>query len=102
MEEPSDCAKTAAKEMERLLNSFASTPDTEYFVNEMLLMHRTLRQSFMHKVVGRFVQRMAENYANDRYDGRDEAACKACAVMWEALRKEYGLAEGEEFHLPLI
>ena len=81
-----DHIKTAALEAECAINSFSCTEDTEYFVNEMLNLHRTLNQSFTGKVVIRFVQEMAKRYREGRYDGRNEVSCRLCNIMWEALK----------------
>ena len=84
-------AKSVALDLERLMNSFSCTPDTEEFVGEMLNLHRTLNQVFTGKIVLRFIQRMAENYRKERYDGRNELSCKICNLLWEALKNnEYG------------
>ena len=69
-------------------------------------MHRTLVQSFTSRFVIKFVMALADNYANGRYDLRDEAACKACATMKDAIVKAYDLDEESVrkygFNLPLI
>ena len=95
-----------AREVEDVINVMGNSEATDGLVNNLLFMHRTLIQSFTSKVIIRFVQRMAESYMNGWYDGRDEAACKACATMWNALIKAYDFdAEHVQkygFNLPMI
>lgn len=95
-----------AREVEDVINVMGNSEATDGLVNNLLFMHRTLIQSFTSKVIIRFVQRMAESYRNGWYDGRDEAACKACETMWHSLIKAYDLDEEfikkYGFNLPLV
>lgn len=98
-------AKSIALDLERLMNSYGCTPDTEEFVGEMLNLHPTLNQVFTGKIVLRFIQRMAENYRKERYDGRNELSCRICNLLWEALKNnEYGCEFRDNTHptLPMI
>ena len=105
-EEQKTKIENLARGLEDIINVMGNSEATEGLVNNLLFMHRTLVQSFTSKVIIRYVQRMAENYRNGWYDGRDMAACKACSVMWDALIKAYDLDEEYikkyGFELPLI
>lgn len=89
-------AEKAAAELERTVNSFGSGESTAYVVDKMLSMHRTLNQKFTGEIILPFVREMAKKYDSMRYDLRNEAACKLCRVMWNAVKTEYGL-EGDDF-----
>ena len=98
--------ENAAIELERIVNVMGTDEATDLLVDKLTRMHRTLVQSFASKVVIKFIMKLAENYANGWYDLRNEAACKACAVMKDAIMKEYHLDEDfiqkYGFNLPLI
>ena len=95
-----------ARGLEDIINATGNSEETDGLVNCLLFMHRSLVQSFTSKVIIRYIQRMAENYANGWYDLRDESACKACATMWDALLNDSDLDEEHikkhGFELPLI
>ena len=82
--------------LERIINTMGNSEMTDGLVNSLQFMHRTLIQSFTSRVIIRYVQKMAENYKNNWYDGRDRAACEACSVMWNALVKEYHINEKDD------
>jgi hypothetical protein len=102
METVSERAKNAVEALERAVNVLGNGEDMRYIAEQMSLMHRTLVQSFTRGVVIPFIKRLADFHCAGYCDARDEAACKACEVMWEALKKEYGLEGNEEPYLPLI
>lgn len=101
-----DKVNETALELERMVNVMGSGETLAALAEKMTYMHRTLVQSFTSAFVIAFVRKMAENYKNGYYDGRDEAACKACAAMWDALLKQFNLDEEfiskYGFSLPLI
>lgn len=105
-EEQKEKIENIAREIEGIINVMGNSETTDGLVSNLLFMHPTLIQSFTSKVIIRFVQRMAESYRNGWYDGRDEAACKACETMWNSLIKAYNLDEEfikkYGFNLPLI
>ena len=93
----------AAKDVsEALINSVnclgERTEYTEEVLSNLLYAHRTLNQAFVGRYVLPFVQKMAEGYRSGDYDGRNEFACKVCAVMAAAVEKEFGKLGG----FPLI
>ena len=100
---PSENAQTAATALERAINSFGSGEGSAYIVDKMLSMHRTLNQKFTGEIILPFIREMAKKYDAQRYDLRNEAACKICRVMWDAVKKEYGIEnDSDDFGLPLI
>lgn len=100
-----DFIKDAASKTESAINSFGCTDDTEYFVNKMLNLHRTLNQAFTGRIIVRFVQEMARRYKTGCYDGRNEAAVRICNIMWEALKNNaegFYFADDVKPSLPMI
>ena len=97
----SENAETAAIALERTVNSFGSDENSKYIVEKMLTMHRTLNQKFTGEIILPFIREMAKKYDAKGYDLRNEAACKICRVMYDAVKKEYGI-EDDDFRLPLI
>ena len=91
-----DYAETAANAVERFINNFGSGDDAEEFVDKMCCMHRTLQQKFTGEVVLQFIRRMAKMYTDDSYDARNEAACKMCRVMYDAIKAEYGYQSDDD------
>ena len=95
-----------ALELERIVNAMGTDEATDFLVDKLSYMHRTLVQSFTSKVIIKFILKLAENYENERYDLRNKAACKACKTMKDAIIKEYNLDEDfikkYGFSLPLI
>ena len=55
-------------------------------------MHRHLIQEFM-KMVFKFINVLAHDYAEGYYDGRNEWACKTASIMMKAYQSEYGHGE---------
>ena len=98
-----ETVETAATAVERFINNFGSGEDAELFVDKMCGMHRTLQQKFTSEVVMQFIRKMAKRYTDQWYDARNEAACRMCRLMWDAVKAEYG-REGDEDNvsLPLI
>lgn len=95
--------KQAAELMESAINNMGNRESTEYFVGEMLQMHRTLQQSYTGDIILPFVREMAKRYKEGRYDARNEMACKACAAMWDAFAKEFEITdESISTGLPMI
>lgn len=95
-----------ALELERIVNAMGTDEATDLLVDKLTYMHRTLVQSFTSKIVIKFILKLAENYENGRYDLRNEAACKACKMMKDAIINAYNLDEDfikkYGFNLPLI
>ena len=77
--------------LEKVVNAMPNTANTEAVVTGLMWMHRTLNQAFTGKIVFRFIQRMADNYRNNNYDARNEAACRICSLLWDTLEKEVGV-----------
>lgn len=103
MDKISENAKTAAAALERTVNSFDFSDNAEFIVDQMLYMHRTLNQSFTGGIILPFVRKMAKMYDSGSYDPRNEAACKACRVMWDALKAAYGIEDDSaDFRMPMI
>ena len=99
----SENAETAATAMERTINLFGSDENMKYIVEHFLTMHRTLNQKFTGEIIIPFVKAMAQKYDAHRYDLRNEAACKVCRVMWDAIKAEYGIQDdATDFNLPMI
>ena len=103
MDNISENAVTAATALERTINSFDCSASAEYIVDMMCHMHRTLNQSFTSGIILPFVRKMAKMYESGSYDARNESACKACRVMWDALKAEYGIEDDSaDFRMPMI
>ena len=99
----SENAQTAATAMVRSLNTFGSDENSKYIVEKMLTMHRTLNQKFTGEIILPFIQAMAQKYDAHRFDLRNEAACKVCRVMWDAIKAEYEIEDdAADFRFPMI
>ena len=95
--------ETAATAVERFINNFGSGEASKAFVGSMLTMHRTLNQKFTGEIILPFIREMAQRYESQRFDLRNEAACKVCRVMWDAIKAEYDLKDdAAPFRLPVI
>lgn len=95
--------KQAAKMMESAINVMGNQESTKYFVSEMSNMHRTLQQSYTGDIVIPFIRTLAKRYKDGFYDARNEAACKACSVMWEAYAKAFEITDDSiRVGLPMI
>ena len=86
--EPED----VAKDLMRSVNTMSM--DSDAFIRVVMMEHRTLQQSAFRLFYG-CIKRWAEAYAENRYDPRNEATCKACADIVE-LFNQRGL------HLPFV
>ena len=103
MDKISENAKTAATTLERTVNSFDCSASAEFIVDKMLYMHRTLNQTFTSGIILPFIRKMAKMYESGSYDLRNESACKACRVMWDAVKAEYGIDDDSaDFRMPMI
>lgn len=91
-----------AKQIERMVNCFGTNDEVTTLVDELVLLHRTLNQSFVSQFILPFVRTMAGNYNEKYFDDRNKMACRICNVMWEAVKNELGLKDGESASLPLI
>lgn len=99
----SENAETAATAMERTINSFGSDENSKYIVEHFLTMHRTINQKFTGEIILPFIREMAKKYDAHRFNLRNEAACKVCRVMWDAIKAEYEIEDdAADFRLPLI
>ena len=99
----SENAETAATAIERTINSFGSDENTKYIVEHLLTMHRTLNQKFTGEIILPFIRAMAQKYDAHRFDLRNEAACKVCRVMWDAIKAAYEIEDDSaDFRLPVI
>ena len=49
-----------------------------------------------------FVRELARMKRNERFDGRNQAACEACLAMCEALESKYDIGEADELSFPCI
>lgn len=78
-----------ALEIERKVNVMGGGAEISKMVSKLTNMHRTLIQSFVSRFIFPYVRKMAKNYKEGYYDGRNELACKMCYTMWEALNREY-------------
>lgn len=94
--------ESARCDLESLTNRFGSRADLESLAIRMATMHRTLVQSFTGGFVIPFMRELARMKRAGRFDARNEGACRACLIMCEALEKEYGICEGDEFAFPLV
>lgn len=97
-----DKVEQAREVLESLTNRFGCRQDLEDLAMKMASMHRTLVQSFTGGFIIPFVRELARMKRAERFDARNEGACRACLVMCEALEKEYGICEGDEFAFPLV
>lgn len=104
MNEKEDVDKVdeAREKLESLTNRFGSHGDLERLALKMASMHRTLVQSFAGGFVIPFVRELARMKRAGRFDARNEAACKACLIMCDALEKEYGIGEGEDLSFLMV
>lgn len=102
MIEVSDKAKQVANELESIINQFCNTEDTNYIVNHLTYMHRTLNQSFVSKIILPFLREMHFKYESNSFDGRNEAACKICSLMWKKMCDEHGFKYDAKPTLALI
>lgn len=80
-----DKVDEARMNLEALTNRYGSRQDLERLAMSMAAMHRTLVQSFADGFVIPFVRELARMKRAGRFDGRNEAACKACLLMCDAL-----------------
>lgn len=101
-EDKVDKVEEAREKLEALTNRFGCREDLEQLAMKMAAMHRTLVQSFTGGFVIPFVRELARMKRAGRFDARNEGACKACLIMCEALEKEYGICERDEFAFPLV
>lgn len=102
-EKISENAVAAATALERTVNSFDCSVNAEYIVDKMCYMHRTLNQAFTGGIIITFIRKMAKMYESGSYDPRNESACKACRVMWDAIKAEYGIDDDSaDFRMPMI
>lgn len=92
----------AVKAIERSVNCTGNGEDATVVVWGMLNMHRTLNQALTGNIILPFIRRMASNYEKLNYDARNEAACKMCKVMWDAVKEKYNLTDGDNCALPFI
>lgn len=81
--------KEAKQAVERLLNTF-----NEQGANELAYLlaadHRTLVQNAMRDLVVPFILWLAADYDEDRYDARNEGACRLAAALRDVLNGEHG------------
>lgn len=92
----------ARETLEDMTNNYGCRTDLEALANRMARMHRTLVQSFTSGFIIPFVRELAHMKRNDRFDGRNKAACEACLAMCEALEAKYEIGESDDFALPCI
>jgi len=97
-----DKVEQAREVLESLTNRFGCRQDLEDLAMKMASMHRTLVQSFTGGFVIPFVRELARMKRAGHFDARSEGACRACLIMCEALEKEYGMREGDEFAFPMV
>ena len=99
----SENAETAATAMERTMNTYGGMEDADFIVRHFCSMHRTTNQSFVSRIILPFVRQMAVHYDTGVYDGRNEAACRICRKMWDAVKENLGIEDDtEEVRLPMI
>lgn len=77
------------KELTRCFNSFNTEEDACGLVDVLISEHRTIQQKITGDVIIRFVKMMAHKFDQNLFDVRNEYACKACKVMWEALKNDF-------------
>lgn len=93
---------SACEILEDLTNVYGCRKNLEEISNRMTRMHRTLVQSFTGGFVIPFIREMAKLKREDRFDGRNAAACDACLSMSEALDKKYDIGADDGISFPLI
>ena len=93
---------SACEILEELTNVYGCRKNLEEIANRMSHMHRTLVQSFTGGFVIPFVRELAHMKRNDRFDGRNQAACEACLAMCEAIEAKYDIGEADELSFPCI
>lgn len=92
----------ASEILNSLTNMFGCEKNLEELAMKMASMHRTLVQSFTGGFIIPFVRELARMKRIERFDARNESACKACLIMCEALEKEYGICSGEKLAFPMV
>lgn len=97
-----DPVEHAAEILEEMTNVYGCANNLNQLAFKMTRMHRTLVQSFTSGFVIPFIREMAKLKREDRFDGRNEAACDACLSMSEALEKKYDIGADDGISLPLI
>jgi uncharacterized protein (DUF2164 family) len=92
------------KELARCFNSFDTEENARGLIKVLISEHRTIQQTITGDVIIGFVKMMAYKYDQGLFDARNEYACKACKVMWEALKKEFSekFADDMPTKLPMI
>lgn len=102
MADVSDKAKKVAEDLESIINQICNTEDTNYIVNHLTFMHRTLNQAFVSKIILPFLREMHLKYKLNVFDERNESACKICSLMWKKMCDEYGFMYDAKPTLALI
>ena len=97
-----DPVENAAEILERMTNVYGCAKNLGELAFRMTRMHRTTVQSFTSGFVIPFIREMAKLKREDRFDGRNAAACDACLSMSEALDKKYDIGADDGISLPLI
>ena len=97
-----DKVDQASEILKSLTNRFGCEKDLEDLAMNMASMHRTLVQSFTGGFIIPFVRELARMKRVESFDARNESACKACLIMCEALEKEYGIGEGDDFAFLIV
>lgn len=97
-----DKVDDARMRLEDLTNRFGCRKDLERLAISMASMHRTLVQSFTGGFVVPFVRELARMKRAERFDARNEEACKACLCMCEAIEKKYDVKEGDPLGFAMI
>lgn len=97
-----DKVDQASEILKSLTNRFGCEKNLEGLAMKMSSMHRTLVQSFTGGFIIPFVRELARMKRGERFDARNESACKACLIMCEALEKEYGIGEGDDFAFLMV
>lgn len=92
----------AVQAIERSVNCMGDGEDAKIVVNGMANLHRTLNQTLTGNIILPFIRRMATDYEAHNYDARNEAACKMCKVMWDAVKEKHNLTDGDNCALPFI
>ena len=102
MENVSDKAKQVAKDIESIVNQMGNTDDTNYIVNHLVYMHRTLNQSFVSKIIFPFLREMNIKFESKNFDERNEVACRVCSRMWKRMCDDHCLEYKSNPTLPSI
>lgn len=102
MSDVSDKAKQVAKDLESVINQMCNTEDTDHIVNHLVCMHRTLNQSFVSKIILPFLREMYFKYETNKFDARNECACKICSLMWKKMCEEHGFTYDAKPKLAMI